>query len=445
MQIIKASNILLGKDEDLNNIREMLNVPDANKIRILRLLNYIGMLDNDMSLFDLLPDDILVNVVEKFDCDEIFSLCRISTRFSRFCQSRSFRDLISKRLSKTRLDIKDFSLDELGLLCQRESLIPESLSVVDKIKRGGLSITLYKSGYKTIDRKAANSIPSAEILSSEFDKRTNIVSLSERKDNILALTEDGDVIAILKNWKGKSLQHLIRGLSGIAGIFSGEFDNRDVTVFITRQGRAIFMNESEIVHIPLMNIIEVAVGAHHIFFLTRTGSVYRYRDVGKTRNVSINELSSYEKIKAIPQIIEISAGGFTELFLTRDKRIYAPTLIASLSGIIQIVSAKGRSLFLDKYGNVWIMGRSIESPSEFYNTPILYQRDYRISSGSHERMFFLQIKEEYMVNKEKREQWVTEEKTKLDKRKANGELTRCNCCDSSSIICDYCKYNYDFI
>src|SRR5688572_30193003 len=53
--IYKTSTILLS--EDLKPLIKILGTSD--KSRIIRILSYLNVLDNDMSIFDTLPDDAL--------------------------------------------------------------------------------------------------------------------------------------------------------------------------------------------------------------------------------------------------------------------------------------------------------------------------------------------------------------------------------------------------
>jgi hypothetical protein len=51
----KASVIIFSPDRDLEELSEFLNLPRVNKERIIRILGYLDILDNDMSIYDVLP------------------------------------------------------------------------------------------------------------------------------------------------------------------------------------------------------------------------------------------------------------------------------------------------------------------------------------------------------------------------------------------------------
>jgi hypothetical protein len=87
---------------------------------MIRILGYLNLLDNDMSVFDRLPKDALKLIGMRLDCQSLSLFCSISTNFNRlFCITDELIGMLRNKLQEnTRLDQTTFTRKELGLLCR---------------------------------------------------------------------------------------------------------------------------------------------------------------------------------------------------------------------------------------------------------------------------------------------------------------------------------------
>ena len=70
-----VSDILISPDCNLINLSKSLTLEHVNKERIIRILGFLHKLNNDMNIFDLLPDEILKNIFLKLNYKSMLSIC----------------------------------------------------------------------------------------------------------------------------------------------------------------------------------------------------------------------------------------------------------------------------------------------------------------------------------------------------------------------------------
>ena len=77
-----TSKILLANDKDLYELSHLLTLSNTNKERIIRILGYLHKLNNDMNIFDILPQEILQDIISRIDCQSIPLMYELSSKFS---------------------------------------------------------------------------------------------------------------------------------------------------------------------------------------------------------------------------------------------------------------------------------------------------------------------------------------------------------------------------
>ena len=87
-----ASQILMASEDSLIPLSQSLALAQVDKERIIRILGYMNLLNNDISLLDNLPDDTLANILENLDCKSTFLICKLSNRLSNFCKTEVTKD-----------------------------------------------------------------------------------------------------------------------------------------------------------------------------------------------------------------------------------------------------------------------------------------------------------------------------------------------------------------
>ena len=114
-----ASYILTTSEHDLQNLSNKLTLPnvDIDRERIIRILGYLGYLNNDMNVFDQLPAEVLSNLLLYLDCKSILLICKLSGKFSKFCEINLVNLLKENLHTMTRLNTNKYNRQQLTNLC----------------------------------------------------------------------------------------------------------------------------------------------------------------------------------------------------------------------------------------------------------------------------------------------------------------------------------------
>ncbi len=313
---ITSSSILFAKDHDLIPLTQSLQLHEINKERILRILKYLGILDNDMSVYDMFPDEVILNIFNNLRCRDIFLTCDFSRRFKSLCQSTDYLEFMKRKITmETGLVTKQYNLKQLNNIC------------------------------KLRERQYINS--------------------SSHSDDIIILSLDGNVYGWGPNKYGQ-LGILIRRRYV-------KDSNEGIREYLDHQ-----IDINKLTPVPnLNNIIQGSIGRTHSLLLTAEGKVYacgnnHYGQLGLSDNI---DRSTYTLIPSINNIVQVSAGTNHSLLLTIDGCVYAfgynttgalglgnnikidiPVLISTLDNIIQISTGNDYSLVLTGDGQVYSFG-----------------------------------------------------------------------------------------
>ena len=111
--IYKSSYILTTTttDADLWYLSRQLHLSSIDKERIIRILRYLHKLDNDISLFDLLPDEIWLII---FNVKSIFMMRQLSQRFYNLPKFDELAEILSAKLH---LNLRNSSLVDIKYFC----------------------------------------------------------------------------------------------------------------------------------------------------------------------------------------------------------------------------------------------------------------------------------------------------------------------------------------
>jgi alpha-tubulin suppressor-like RCC1 family protein len=257
----------------------------------------------------------------------------------------------------------------------------------------------------------------------------NIPTLIEGVNNITKISSGG-YYSIFYKGSIQSQESIITRLyssgynsNGQLGLGPSNTDDKNIPTFIEN-----FYYISSYINYDEITIIEISAGAHHSLFLTNEGRVYScgddewgqiglgddFYDNRPTLIQNFNNNTSYIKYDEIT-IIEISAGGYHNLFLTDDGYVYScgyndigqlgigdndnkniPTLIQNFNKntlninydkitIIEISAGDHHSLFLTSAGQVYSCGYNNKGQLGVGNTddkniPTLIENIYNINS-----------------------------------------------------------------
>lgn len=89
----------------------------VDKERLVRVLAYLGLLENDMDMFYVLPQEALEEVVARLDCKSLGLICQVSSRFAGLCRDERILRAILRR--KGYGPLRGWNIDELKALCTR--------------------------------------------------------------------------------------------------------------------------------------------------------------------------------------------------------------------------------------------------------------------------------------------------------------------------------------
>jgi len=118
LPIYNSSDILTITDSNLRNLSQKLLLDTIDKERILRILNYLNRLNNDMNVFTSSPEELLQSIILKLDCKSIMLICKLSKDFAHFCEKYLDNILRQKISSITKLNTLDYTRQQLFNVCQ---------------------------------------------------------------------------------------------------------------------------------------------------------------------------------------------------------------------------------------------------------------------------------------------------------------------------------------
>ena len=107
----------MSSDYELKDLANNLLLNDIDKERIIRILDYLGYLKNDIKLFDNLPDETLNQILSDVDCKSLLLTCKSSRRFANFCQ-KNLDQLLKQNLQKSiKYNIQTYDRQKLINMC----------------------------------------------------------------------------------------------------------------------------------------------------------------------------------------------------------------------------------------------------------------------------------------------------------------------------------------
>jgi alpha-tubulin suppressor-like RCC1 family protein len=400
----KTSDILFTPDKDLIYLSDQLNLPLVDKERMIRILGYIGSLDNDISIYDLLPDEILANILVKLDCKTITLFCLLSKRFNKFCSTDKYTELLRTKIwEKIKLDTRNYDKYQLHRLC---------LNLNHKIF---LSITCYNKPRSFI-----------------INDKNQVYGFGSNQGGQLGFFEQADVF--LHKYKDVLSPKLIPNLNNIIQVCY----NNDVSFFLDNYGEIYYIHMDrylekhgdgyrgryrlDIKKFPnIPNIAQIAITHNYLFMLDNQGDIYS-AELNKIIDGMGDEKDISNLVLGGNNIIQISVGNNHVLALNNNGIVYSfsvgsenrddnnygqlglgnnfpnfivenfnPKIIQNIDNIIQVSTGNTHSLVLHSQGYVYSFGnnnfgqlgiqkdldREIEGRDDITGNPIITTADYK--------------------------------------------------------------------
>ena len=390
-----ASDILFTPDANLQELSTFLGLDSVNKERIIRILGYLNKLNNNTNVYDMLPDDILGEVLSKLDCKTVALACKLSRRLDNFCKSGQLANVLRKTINTT-LNIENYNESQLLRLCAKQLLTVHIIGGYESLFliKDGL---VYASGTNRFGMLGLG--PDTGIIAgfTLLPRLKHIREISVGSMHVLVLTYDGHVYSFGTDRGGglgffgvRHFPSLIPDLINIVQVSANKSSTRNYSLILANTGNVyafgandlgqlglgdnVDRNEPTLVP-TLNNIVQVSTGEGHSLMLANNGQVYSvgrnlYSQLGLGNMVSKN-ISTL--IPTLYNVVQIAAGAQHSLALDRDGHVYSwgsnsagqlgsynvhniPTIIPELNNIVQIAAGPNYSLALDNNGNVYGFG-----------------------------------------------------------------------------------------
>ena len=157
----KTSYILTSSDASLKDLSNKLLIGEIDRERIIRILGYLNILDNDMSIFETLPIDVCNILFTNCDSKSLLSLYTTSKSLGKIYPITRIAEILSSRLN---LNLQDCNLDDLKYYISKEYM----MFILNILARS------YHTGY---------GFNSQSRLYRKFDKNFNNLDKQMRKSN----------------------------------------------------------------------------------------------------------------------------------------------------------------------------------------------------------------------------------------------------------------------
>lgn len=325
------------------------SLQNLSKKRVIKILKSLNKLDNDLNIFDILPQDISKIIIDKLDIHSIRLICEISQNFANFCRLH-LQPLLKQNLKcSTTINIDNYNLKQLLHLCKSH----QEPNIVIKYYRS----LILKNGMIYKDDKKI------------FDL-DDIIQLTVSDYHGMLLTSDGEVYAFGKNNYGQlglghhfdcEIPQLVPNIYDITSISVSS----QHSMLLTAEGN-VYVTQNFVFSLldKVSNIVQISAGNEHSLLLSADNNVYIYQD-GKTMN-----LLTDKNIKLV------STGSNHSLLLDKDGLVYCygnnrygqlglgtkkndinrVELIPNLTNIVYIIAGSDYSLVLNKQGQAFEFG-----------------------------------------------------------------------------------------
>lgn len=323
-----------------------ITLQNLTKKRVIRILKYLGKLDNDLNIFDILPQDISHIIVNKLDIYSIRLICEISQRFVQFCRTH-LQPLLKQNLQcSTPSNIANFGMQQLINLSksQGEATIKHYRSLI--LKDG----MIYKDEERIF----------------EID---NIIELAVSDYHGFLLDSAGAIYSFGKNNYGQlGLHHYYdcevpQLVPDIFDVISISVSNTH-TMLLTADAKVYVNQNAEFVLLDTINnIIQISAGNEHSLLLSSDNIVYSYQNDKVTeliKGMNIEMVSSSNNHSLLldknGNVYSYGNNKYGQLGLGNQDEINEVLPIPDITNIVYVIAGKDYSLLLNKEGQAYQFG-----------------------------------------------------------------------------------------
>jgi alpha-tubulin suppressor-like RCC1 family protein len=370
IQKISTSSILTRSDQELLGLFPSWDLTAINRERTIRILGYLDLLDNDLSVFDNLPFDVLSTIGRYLDTRTLLWYTRISRRMaSLFIESQQLLEIMRIKLQpKVRVDLSLVSKEELGYWLKRENSIP--------IAAGGDHSLFLNSQGQVL---SCGSNKQGQSGQPGWDIESEPTIIQDPEDEL------GKVVAIAAG--AEHSLFLVGYSTAISPPEPAVLNSRGEVWACGRGGTELYFL-IECIDFTTTKITAISTGETYSLFLDSNGRVLvadnetifsRENDYDEDEEPEPHFISPLENFE---DIVAVSAGDKYNLLLSAQGQVYdlgsdgiTPTLITGLgdSPIISLSSGGKHALILNAKGQVYILGSTYYAQAEMIGliTPIL--------------------------------------------------------------------------
>lgn len=268
-KIYSTFDILNAQTNKLEQLSMDLSLPSVNKERILRILDYMNKLNVNLDMFELLPEEVIYNILSNLDCKTILLMCKLVKNKCRF------RDLMINSLSEYLDPEKEYTDSHLINLCK-------SSNNIEKNKTGRIDL----SKYFIIGKDESVYIYYNKTLIPTNTSSVKKIFANDQDDNAIFLRYDGKIY-VYGNNEHKQLglpEKTIKvptllSIDNIKSVAKMDL----ITFLLTTEGDVYVMGtyNENIINVPTLledvrNIVQITSNKYSVLFLDVNGNVYGY-------------------------------------------------------------------------------------------------------------------------------------------------------------------------
>jgi hypothetical protein len=351
----KSSDIILSSYDKFENLAKQLNLIEINKDQILRILTYLGKLDNDMSVFDKLPDDNIKNIMSNLDCESIMLMCKLSIRILKICnEDNTLINILKERFTSVGYDVTNFDLKQLINMCKiLNRKYPTMTGNGDKLYVLNNDY-IYIITFRNINNENFTTIEKT------LDA-TNVIQIVYTDKKLLMLNNNGTLHYInLDSFERIEIVNLNNVLYILPETKLTVITADGTTFSFGLEENKVYASKK----IISIKIIDESIGTCNSLRLTTDNIVYDYQ----------------KQIPNLNNIVRISSGDCHNLALRSDGKVYSwgeneygqlglgneqktkiPTQISDINNVVDILAGSGVSLFLTNNGKIYKCGREFDT------------------------------------------------------------------------------------
>ena len=387
-----TSQIITSSDTDLEQLYHTFSLNYPDKERIIRMLDYLQLLTNDLISLEMLPHDALDLILTELECKDMLLMCKLSTNINKYCKTSRFLKILNNKLGTS-----EASFEKLSSMCLETDLRTRHnvfVQIKYKDKKRSYVLGADNTIYRVSKDKFYDAIPllTGNVLEIQGITRGNKTN-STLEDGLIVVTKDYRIYEIELH-SHKSKMKLIDTVKNIiftrvnGHLFAAVTSTNHILLhrtvnlgsYETTFGKS--MTKTQLLHFPKVgNIVDLKITLKRLFLVNSAGKIWYLTSI-QSPPVMISGLNN---------IIKIMTGLGEERCIGLDNKgiMYAWNFSRQSDGIQQLELP-----YLSGLGT-----RIIDANLAFNNLILLFDTNVAINLGIYVRLVG-GVKSEYTVDDE---------------------------------------------